>query len=743
METRGRTMSEALPTMWLRETLHSQELLARVLPRLREKLLFEASKVGPPDLTVGPGWSYQNLVLGGHRIASDGQEVGTPYSDFPGNERGNEPSQVYRQDLKQHVDAIYVNLGTMQGFPRNGNRPACGQCPTWGGAPVVVAGVTTCYRGWESQPQGKGGQSDQNVYMQTKPEEGRMNLTKMAQKQKTLAITALSQPEYRFNNLYSLMHWEYWIRCAADKVLARPGSSTAGVDGKTRDQFKANYDREIAKIVESLRRKTYQPLPVRRTYIPKRDGRQRPLGIPVLRDRIVQEALRAVLDPIYESESRPYSYGFRKGRCTMDAMAVIMPLFNERIKRFYVIEGDIKSYFDNVHHRKLLSILKQRIADKDILDLIWKFLKAGIMEDGLFARTETGVPQGGVISPLLANVYLNEFDKWAEKKWHQDRNERQRRRYRGSGNYTMVRYADDWVVVSNDTIQGVRQTVEEIQDYLMTELKLELSVEKTKVTHVNEGFDFLGFHIQRVKPEGRWVIHLRPTEKGKQRIKRQIKKLTSSNWTWMHEYTSLTTLNAIVRGWAQYYRHTSLLEDIEEITRYTWFRYLQWLLRKHKGSRKGQLIKDKTEVIHNRTRWTAEIREGDTVLEAYQWLPTRKELKRGRYFQKGREGFPHPYIYEVEPTFTDYPMGETGPDESIYTATIGATSGRQSRNEPLEWAELKLRAKMRDGFQCVRCESTDSLNVHHKKGTKSHRLEDLETLCRKCHQTEYRYCQKK
>ena len=564
-----------------------------------------------------------------------------------------------------------------------------------------------------------------------------MSLTKKAQKQRTLAITAHDQPEHRFTNLYSLMHWDYWIRCAADNVLARPGSSTAGVDGKTRDKFKANYDKEIAKIVESLKQRTYQPLPIRRIYIPKNDGRQRPLGIPILRDRIVQEALRAALDPIYESDFWPHSYGFRKGRCTMDAVAVIMPLFNKNNKHFYVIEGDIKGYFDNVHHRKLLSILKQRIADKDIIDLIWKFLKAGIMENGLFARTETGVPQGGVISPLLANVYLNEFDKWAEEKWNLTPYKRQKRRRKGSGNYKMVRYADDWIVASNDTIEGVKETVKEIQDFLMTELSLELSVEKTKVTHVKEGFDFLGFHIQRVKPEGRWVTHLRPTEKGKQRIKRKIKELTSRNWTWMDEYTRLTTLNTVVRGWAEYYRYTSLLADIEEITRYTWFRYLQWLLRKHKGSRKGQLIKDKTKMLHNRTRWTAQIREGKTTLKAYQWLPTTKELKRGRYFQKGRKGFPHPYIYEDKPTLSDYSMGETGPDESIYTATIGATSGRKSRNEPLEWAELKLRAKMRDGFQCVKCKSVNTLHVHHKKGTQSYRLEDLETLCLKCHQAEH------
>jgi len=243
-----------------------------------------------------------------------------------------------------------------------------------------------------------------------------MSQTMMSQKQMKLAITAQENPEYRFTNLYDLMHWEYWIDCAARAVLARPGSSTAGIDGTTRDNFKKNYGNEIRKLIESLKDKTYEPQPVRRTYIPKSSGKMRPLGIPVLRDRIVQEALRAILDPIYETDFRPCSYGFRKGRCTMDAIAVIMSLMGPTQRYYYVIEGDIKSYFDTVHHRKLLSILKKRIADKDIIDLIWKFLKAGVMEDGLFARTKTGVPQGGVISPLLANVYLNEFDKWAEQK---------------------------------------------------------------------------------------------------------------------------------------------------------------------------------------------------------------------------------------------------------------------------------------------------------------------------------------
>ncbi len=232
-----------------------------------------------------------------------------------------------------------------------------------------------------------------------------MSQTMMSQKQMKLAITAQENPEYRFTNLYSLMHWDYWINCAAQAVLARPGSSTAGIDGTTRDRFKANYQEEIKKLVESLKDKTYEPQPVRRRYIPKSPGKMRPLGIPVLRDRIVQEALRAILDPIYETDFRPCSYGFRKGRRTMDAIAVIMSLTGPNQRYYYVIEGDIKSYFDTVHHRKLLSILKRRIADKDIIDLIWKFLKAGVMEDGLFARTETGVPQGGVITlPTMLQI---------------------------------------------------------------------------------------------------------------------------------------------------------------------------------------------------------------------------------------------------------------------------------------------------------------------------------------------------
>ena len=566
-----------------------------------------------------------------------------------------------------------------------------------------------------------------------------MNPTKMAEKQRFLARTASEHPDYRFTNLYDLLHWDYWMHISAERVLARPGSQTDGVDNVTRNAFKADYERQMTTLLDQLKRKTYKPQPVRRVYIPKHDGKKRPLGIPALRDRIVQEALRAILDPIYESDFHPHSYGFRKGRRTMDAIAVLMPLFNTSVKQYYVIEGDLQSYFDTVHHRTLMKLLRRRLKDRALLDLLWKFLKSGVMEGGLFQRTESGVPQGGVISPLLANVYLNEFDQWAAKQWDLTPYARQRRRKAGLGNYRMVRYADDFVVVSNGTKAEVKATKAAIQQFLENKLHLTLSEEKTVITHVNDGFDFLGFNIQRKQVNGRWAVHLRPAAKAKARVKRKLKDLTSRNWTWMHEYTRLTTLNAIVRGWAEYYRFTSFVRDIEEITHFAWLRYYYWLQKKHKGSPKGRLLRGKSKRLHGRIRWHAEVREGGNSLEAYQWLPTRKELDRQRYRQKGTTGFPHPYLSGHAEAGDDYPQGATGPDERIYTTTIGVSSSK--RGEPLALVEQELRTKVRDDLRCRKCGGRQNLHVHHIKGMKSHALEHLITLCRTCHQATHRSSQ--
>ena len=259
------------------------------------------------------------------------------------------------------------------------------------------------------------------------------------------------------------------------------------------------------------------------------------------------------------------------------------------------------------------------------------------------------------------------------------------------------------------------------------------------MTHVNDNFDFLGFHIQRKQVDGRWAVHLRPTAKAKERVKRKLKALTSRNWTWMDEYNRLTTLNAIVRGWAGYYWYTNFVRDIGEITEFTWFRYLYWLREKHKGSRKGQLIRSKSKRLHGRTRWHAEVREGGNTLETYQWLPARQELDRQRYRRKGKAGFPHPYMSGHAETAGAHPQGETGPDERIYTATVGVSN--RKRDEPLDFAEERLRAKVRDGMKCRKCGTRANLHVHHTKGMKSHALSNLTTLCRTCHKAIQRSSQ--
>jgi group II intron reverse transcriptase/maturase len=471
-----------------------------------------------------------------------------------------------------------------------------------------------------------------------------MSLTKTAEKQQTLAKIAGENPTHRFSNLYHLMYLDEWLLQAANVVLDKPGSDTAGVDNQTKSAFKARIEEELFFLAQELKQKTYRPHPVRRAYVPKNDGTRRPLGIPTLRDRIVQEALRAILDPIYESDFCHYSFGFRKGRCTMDAIAPILWLFARSLKYYYVIEGDIKSYFDNVQHRKLLRILRKRIVDKNLLDLIWKFLNAGVMENGLFEKTEAGVPQGGIISPLLANVYLHEFDKWAETKWNFSVYERHKRRLNKQGNFRLVRYADDFVILSNGSIAAVRAVKQEVKEFLKTKLFLELSEKKTKLTHINDGFTFLGFHIQRVKAGERLVVHLRPSKEAKQKIKTQIKEMTTRKTCNRDEYIQLTLLNAKVRGWAEYYRHTHLVKDMYEITRYTWYRYLNWLQGKYKGSQKDELIKERTRVIYRINRWTAKTREGGKTYFTYQWYPTRKEINRCYYPSKGRDDFPHPYL---------------------------------------------------------------------------------------------------
>jgi RNA-directed DNA polymerase len=223
-------------------------------------------------------------------------------------------------------------------------------------------------------------------------------------------------------------------------------------------------------------------------------------------------------------------------------------------------------------------------------------------------------------------------------------NEQWRNRYHGYGNYKLIRYADDFVIISNDRLVNVLVVKQEVKEFLDKQLHLELSAEKTKLTHLKDGCNFLGFSIRMVRPNNKWVTHIRPSQQAKERIKTKIKELTSRQNVMIDEYTMITALNAAVRGWAEYYKYTSLLKDISDISWYTSMRYFQWLCKKHKGKRASQLIRAKTKVIYNTIRWITEIRKGGKPLRTFQWHPTRMELKRTRYLLRRKDEFYHPYL---------------------------------------------------------------------------------------------------
>ncbi len=334
--------------------------------------------------------------------------------------------------------------------------------------------------------------------------------------QRSFAIKAQHNAAHRFDHLYRLICQVEWIRGALDIILSNKGARTPGIDGITKKAlaFEETRTALVHELRDDLRTGRFRPVPVRRVFIPKANGKQRPLGILTVKDRVVQYLLKMLLEPIWESDFLNCSNGFRPGRRTMDCIALLDSYINKRNKYYWVIEGDIKGAFDNIHHDKLLELLTARIADRRILNLISSFLKAGVMEGHLFRQSELGVPQGGPLSPLLANIYLAQLDRyWWEQYGNLHRKVKERRRTEHKGNCALIRYADDWLLLTNGSRKEAYRLRDEFQTFLATDLHLELAVEKTHITHVNDGFDFLGFHIRRyVGKHRRPVLLITPSK---------------------------------------------------------------------------------------------------------------------------------------------------------------------------------------------------------------------------------------
>ena len=366
---------------------------------------------------------------------------------------------------------------------------------------------------------------------------------------------------------------------AVKRVTENTGKRTAGVDN-----IIWNTPTKKVKAIQDLKRKGYKPLPLRRLWIPKRNGEKRPLGIPTMKDRAMQALYLQALDPVVETMSDPNSYGFRKGRSPHDAIEQCFCVLGRKCAQQWILEGDIHACFDHLDHRFLLN---HTPMDKTILG---KWLEAGFIDKGGFYPTESGAPQGGIISPTLANVALNGLEVALKAQFTKIGCKNPCRVH-------LIRYADDFVIVAKTKEQLISEIIPFVQDFLKPR-GLRLSLRKTKVTHITEGFDFLGQNIRKYKDK----LLIKPSKESLKAFLRSIRQLIKS-----HKQTPtallIDKLNPLIRGWVHYHRFgvsAKIFEDVDfAIYKTLW----QWAKRRHSG-RSKRWIKRKYFTTYKTRTWT-------------------------------------------------------------------------------------------------------------------------------------------
>jgi group II intron reverse transcriptase/maturase len=396
--------------------------------------------------------------------------------------------------------------------------------------------------------------------------------------QDRLRDVAKQQPGRTFHALYDRIYRSDVLHEAWNQVRRNQGA--AGVDAQTIAAIERDGVESFLEAIQiELRENAYQPQAVLRRYIPKTDGKQRPLGIPTVRDRVVQAAAKLILEPIFEVGFKDCSFGFRPKRSTTQALEQVRKEVNRGFN--HVLDADIRDFFGNIDHKSMLSLVARKISDRRVLKLVRQWLEARVMEDGREETKLSGTPQGGVISPLLSNIYLDFLDSvWSK---------------RCAGLGVLVRYCDDFVVLCK-TEKDCREAERRVRK-LLGELKLELHPDKTKRVDLSwgkQGIDFLGCHLRKQFSGPVWVksrkrmyfLQRWPSTKSMKRIRQRVKDMTPKRRSHVDPRDVIAELNPVLRGWGQYFRTGNAADKFNEIDG-----YVAWRLKRMRIHRKGRHLK--------------------------------------------------------------------------------------------------------------------------------------------------------